>query len=731
MLCCCAALTASAYAQQVAKFDDISSNEVPQSITNIQRLNGVVTANLGGNLPLTAGKGFALIDVTISTGDTSFAGTFVVLTVSGTTLTWNQSGPDTGVLTPTGTVSARGWGLCLGGTGPSPESCAGGNAPSSTAQTFGSSPALDGGSMLLSETESGLNNGMSTDTAWFYNAGVNDTATNFTLDLQFNVQSNTNIQSLEFDQFQYLKASSNQVLVDTKLFFGTQCITGHNWQVWDVYQAQSRPDGDGWVDTLKPCSYSVSQTGFNHLTISVHRIPGDTACGGPLPDGTTFSGPCMYYDSITLNGTVVVSGFKTSSGRLTGAEQTGFQLQIDSTANCLTNCTISESIDEGAFWESTPPLTSFVLPDSSSHTVFKDVNSHLIDLFLNSSDIWQKQDLMTAPGAVLPSSASSLANIVNAGGCPHVFYVTQDDHFGSLYLSNISGGCASTWSYQDLTTASGATNLVAGNSSIATVGASNDALQEQFYIGSDFHLYRLYWPSSGGVFNQDLTSASGAGQVNSGSGLAAIVNAGNCPHVFYVDTNQHVSDIYQANIPGGGCTTTWTVEDLTSLSGAGNLARSNSPISTLGASNDALQQQYYVGNDNHLYRFYWPTSGGVFNQDLTPTGVVPVEAGSGLASIINAGGCPHAFYIDVNQHVSSVFLGNISGGCAATWSYQDLTSASGATNLAFATSPVTTLGPTIDALQSQFYIGANNDVFRLSWPSSGGVVNLDITAAAQ
>lgn len=297
-----------------------------------------------------------------------------------------------------------------------------------------------------------------------------------------------------------------------------------------------------------------------------------------------------------------------------------------------------------------------------------------------------------------------------------------------MFLSNVTGGCDTTWSFQNLTTLAGATNLTAPFSKIATIGASNDALQSQFYVGNIHHLYRMYWPSSGGVFNQDLT---GVVVPNAVSGIAAIVNAGNCPHVFYVDTSQHVRDTFQTNLTGGGCTTTWSTADLTINSGAGNLAETTSPISVLGPTSESLQQQIYVGSDHHLYRFYWPSTGGVINQDLTgATGAPLVSDSSGTAAIINAGGCPHVFYIDVNQHVSSVFLGNITGGCTASWNYQDLTNISGASNLAFATSPLTALGPTIDALQSQFYIGANNDIFRISWPSSGGTFNQDITLLA-
>lgn len=79
-----------------------------QTITNIQRSNAVVTVTLGGALTVPGGNGVGMVNVTISSGDTSFAGVFVVLTGSGTaTLTWAQTGQNTALLTPTGTVNTN------------------------------------------------------------------------------------------------------------------------------------------------------------------------------------------------------------------------------------------------------------------------------------------------------------------------------------------------------------------------------------------------------------------------------------------------------------------------------------------------------------------------------------------------------------------------------------------------------------------------------------------------
>jgi hypothetical protein len=355
-----------------------------------------------------------------------------------------------------------------------------------------------------------------------------------------------------------------------------------------------------------------------------------------------------------------------------------------------------------------------------------DPNLHLIDLSLNGSGIWQKQDLMTAPGATLATRSGTLASIVNVGGCPHVFYIDVSHQFNDIFLANITGGCASTWSYNNLTMLSGTSILALADRPISTIGPSSDALQSQFYVGSGGAIYRLYWPSTGGVFNQTLTTGEDNPNT-SGSPLASFVNAGGCLHVFYVDTVFHFRDVFQSNI-NGGCSSTWSTNDYTVITGASNFVTTASPISPIGPSNEASASEFYVSrNDNHVYRLYWPSSGGVFNQDLTilAGGPLPISK-SGLTSIVNAGGCPHVFYVDTNQHVSSLFLANIGGGCASSWSYQDITIASGAGNNAAAGSAITSLGPTVDALQSEFYVGTNQDIFRIFWQTTG-VNNQDVT----
>ena len=80
-----------------------------------------------------------------------------------------------------------------------------------------------------------------------------------------------NYHALEYDIFQYL--------APYEYMFGSQCVMGANWQIWDELHQQ-------WLDTTRSCSLAVNT--WHHIQWGVHRVDGDTSCDGY---------PCMYYDS--------------------------------------------------------------------------------------------------------------------------------------------------------------------------------------------------------------------------------------------------------------------------------------------------------------------------------------------------------------------------------------------------------------------------------------------------
>src|SRR5260370_33199303 len=99
-----------------------------------------------------------------------------------------------------------------------------------------------------------------------------------------------------------------------------------------------------------------------------------------------------------------------------------------------------------------------------------------------------------------------------------------------------------------------------------------------FYDNGNHHVNRFFWRKAGTWHGEDLTAATGGPQVGAGSGLSSLINAGGCPHVQYVDVNQHVNDLWMGNTSrseesrgGKGGRTRWSTE------------HSNQPGSPLGS----------------------------------------------------------------------------------------------------------------------------------------------------
>jgi hypothetical protein len=213
-----------------------------------------------------------------------------------------------------------GWQTCQYTT-PPPTFCAGGTGiPTGFTQNFGitSPPLIDSNSMQLA-----LSGPADTNGGYYYNTGASDTTVNLQLNMYFYAASIANLQALENDQYQYLDAPHGGVGSNTRLYWGTQCVIGSVWDVWDS-------SGIGWVSTGKACSLTAGTT--HHLVVQVHRIAGDTSCTGGYP--------CMYYD-IILDGTLIANNQKTNAGALPAgySENTGMMLQIDTNSSCGSGCT--------------------------------------------------------------------------------------------------------------------------------------------------------------------------------------------------------------------------------------------------------------------------------------------------------------------------------------------------------------------------------------------------------
>ncbi|MGA8161499.1 MAG: chitobiase/beta-hexosaminidase C-terminal domain-containing protein [Acidobacteriaceae bacterium] len=108
--------------------------------------------------------------------------------------------------------------------------------------------------------------------------------------------------------------------VDQKeMMCGLQCNQQNRWLQWQVDSGA----GTGWQDTGIRTGCPLSTTSPTHVSLTCHRVPGDTGCGGR---------GCVYYDDLCVNGACsalnIAQPLKNNPGRY---KAMGNQDQIDLT----------------------------------------------------------------------------------------------------------------------------------------------------------------------------------------------------------------------------------------------------------------------------------------------------------------------------------------------------------------------------------------------------------------
>ncbi len=226
--------------------------------------------------------------------------------------------------------SLTGWNYCwAGGTGA--HHCTPGGSGTVTVgptQTINNpSPSKDGASMSYGFTGTSF-----TDVIFYYDAGANNTATNFTAD--FWVQTTGANQAAEFDIFQFLHATLDNFT------WGSQCVTGAKWQIWNGLAGT-------WNNTSINCG-SLSGS-MHHVILNVHRIAGDLSCSGH---------PCMRYDSLVIDGVLNKLDTNYPAGVLnaTWVDQTGVNFQLDTNSG---GGAVSANIDLVNLYETAPLENTF------------------------------------------------------------------------------------------------------------------------------------------------------------------------------------------------------------------------------------------------------------------------------------------------------------------------------------------------------------------------------------
>jgi len=154
-------------------------------------------------------------------------------------------------------------------------------------------------------------------------------ATYFQSDFWIYLPSNINdgaYQALEYDIFQFL--------TPYEFMWGSECVIGGQWQIWDQFHGQ-------WLDTSRACQMNVS--GWHHIQWWVHRVGGDTSCEG---------NPCMFYDMLGIDEVYTAFGTKEPAGPMPAnwSNNSGLNFQLD-ISGTKKSATITEYIQKVNFTE--------------------------------------------------------------------------------------------------------------------------------------------------------------------------------------------------------------------------------------------------------------------------------------------------------------------------------------------------------------------------------------------
>jgi len=210
-------------------------------------------------------------------------------------------------------------------------------------------------------------------------------------------------------------------------------------------------------------------------------------------------------------------------------------------------------------------LTSFI-DGSVMHVFYFGTNANVYELYWTGGTAWHWDDPTSSAGAPVAGSVGSLTSFLDGSGFMHVFYLSgQNVH--ELYWT---GGAA--WHTDDATTQAGAPSSAPGTALTSLVNTSGmgDTGMHVMYLGTNEYVYALHSLSSPAWNYFDATAASGGVAAVSGSHLTSfqdIYTAG--VRLYFLGTNSHVYELYW---PSEGSA---SETDLTASSGAGAAATSS------------------------------------------------------------------------------------------------------------------------------------------------------------
>jgi hypothetical protein len=368
----------------------------------------------------------------------------------------------------------------------------------------------------------------------------------------------------------------------------------------------------------------------------------------------------------------------------------------------------------GTAWPPLPiagtALTGFRLNDDSQHVFFIGTDKYVHELDIAAGGIWHDNDLTTLAGAVPPIPTSALAGFLLGPllgpNSKHLYFIGTDNHVYELYFT-----AGTDWVFNDLTSLARAKQPTP-TSALAGHGFGDDS-KHVFFIAIDNHVHELFIDGGGRWADNDLTTLAGVGAKppTLTSALASHLLGDNSQHVFFIGTDNHVHELF---IDGG----TWADNDLTALAGAVS-PTPTSALTSYRLLGDDSQHVFFIGTDNHVHELFIAGAGWHDNNLTTLAGAVPPTPTTHLTGYPLGNNSQHVFFIGTDNHVHEL---DIAG---AGWHDHDLTTLAGAVP----PKPATALtGYALsDNSKHVFFIGTDDHVHELLFAGADWLDN-DLTA---
>jgi hypothetical protein len=197
-----------------------------------------------------------------------------------------------------------------------------------------------------------------------------------------------------------------------------------------------------------------------------------------------------------------------------------------------------------------------------------------------------------------------LTGFVDSNGNYHYAFITSAGH-----IVDIIHAASGSWSYVDLTSASGAVTVQGtGLGGFATSGD----LHWIFQSSSNNHILQIvYTQSTGRYAVGDVTSASGAPTPEQKSAASGFLDTSNNQHFLFQLANGHVYQIYFTGSFNWG--------DITAVTSGAPTGQE-----ACGFATSSDQHFVYVGSNNHIYQIVYTYSSHTYGyEDITAASGAP------------------------------------------------------------------------------------------------------------